>query len=149
MPGLMVDQLQNPTNVILLVILLYLAYPILASMAAPPSKIPTSHLEAYSWMPASHPDSIVWKEYTPRTLRPYDGTQDNMPILFAIRGKVYDVSSGRSFYGPGGPYGKLRRSESLAAHQLIQAFPQATSPAEMLAEDWCVECICRILTKLK
>lgn len=107
MPSATLEQLQNPTNVILVVVLLYLAYPILASLAAQPSKTPTSHLEAYSWMPASHPESIVWREYTPRTLRPYDGTSgDKMPILFAIRGKVYDVSSGRSFYGPGGPYGK-------------------------------------------
>lgn len=106
MPTVTLEQLQNPTNVILLVVLLYLAYPILASLVATPAKAPTSHLEAYSWMPASHPDSIVWQEFTPRTLRPHDGTQsDKSPILFAIRGKVYDVTSGRSFYGPGGPYG--------------------------------------------
>lgn len=34
----------------------------------------------------------------------YDGSNDNLPILVAIRGKIYDVSSGKSFYGPGGSY---------------------------------------------
>ncbi|XP_024380786.1 probable steroid-binding protein 3 [Physcomitrium patens] len=34
----------------------------------------------------------------------YNGTNDALPILVAIRGKIYDVTSGKSFYGPGGSY---------------------------------------------
>jgi len=34
----------------------------------------------------------------------YDGKNGSLPILVAIRGKIYDVSSGKSFYGPGGSY---------------------------------------------
>ena len=112
------EQLQNPTNVILLVVVLYLAYPLFVTTALPsstsplPAKAATSHLDAYSWLPAEHPESIVWKQYTPRSLRPFDGTRSaTAPILFAIRGKVYDVTSGRSFYGPGGPYGVSFSSE--------------------------------------
>ena len=103
----LLEQLQNPSNVVLLVVFLYLLYPIVFSASSDPSKPATSHLESYSWMPEHHPESIIWKEYTPRSLRQYDGTaSSNAPILFAIRGKVYDVSTGRSFYGPGGPYGE-------------------------------------------
>lgn len=103
------SEVKNPLNLALVVVLLYLLTPVVqAILPADPNKpIPTSHLEAYSWMPAKHTEAILWKEYTPRSLRPFDGTNPDhsVPILFAIRGKVYDVSSGRSFYGPGGPYG--------------------------------------------
>lgn len=34
----------------------------------------------------------------------YDGSNSNLPILVAVRGKIYDVTSGKSFYGPGGAY---------------------------------------------
>lgn len=104
------SQIQNPVNVVLLVVLSYLLLPLLSPYAFSKTRsIPTSHLESYSWLPPSHPESIVWKEYTPRSLRRYDGTSaqegpDNR-ILFAIRGRVYDVTSGRNFYGPDGPYG--------------------------------------------
>ncbi|CAM6056466.1 unnamed protein product [Sphagnum tenellum] len=37
-------------------------------------------------------------------LNKYDGTDPKKPILVAIRGSIYDVSSGKSFYGPGGSY---------------------------------------------
>lgn len=103
------SEVTNPLNIALVVVFLYLLTPVVqAILPADPNKaIPTSHLEAYSWMPSKHGEAILWKEYTPRSLRPFDGTNPDhsVPILFAIRGKVYDVSSGRSFYGPGGPYG--------------------------------------------
>lgn len=103
------SEVKNPLNIALAVVFLYLLTPVVqAILPGDPNKaVPTSHLEAYSWMPSKHGDVILWKEYTPRSLRPFDGTNPDhsVPILFAIRGKVYDVSSGRSFYGPGGPYG--------------------------------------------
>jgi len=33
-----------------------------------------------------------------------NGEDPCRPILFAVRGSVYDVSAGRDFYGPGGGY---------------------------------------------
>jgi membrane-associated progesterone receptor component len=45
----------------------------------------------------------VFRDFTPPQLQPYNGT-NNQPIYFAVRGRVFDVSSGRNFYGPNGPY---------------------------------------------
>jgi membrane-associated progesterone receptor component len=104
------DEVKNPLNIALLVVLLYLLTPVIQAVlpADPHKATPNSHMDGYSWMPAKHPEAIIWREFSPRSLRQYDGTSPDQskPILFAIRGKVYDVSSGRSFYGPGGPYGE-------------------------------------------
>lgn len=34
-------------------------------------------------------------------LSKYDGRDPMRPLLLAVRGKVYDVTPGRAFYGPG------------------------------------------------
>jgi len=48
------------------------------------------------------------RDFTPRQLKPYDGikSEDNPEgrILIGVLGKVYDMTKGKSFYGPGGPY---------------------------------------------
>jgi membrane-associated progesterone receptor component len=44
----------------------------------------------------------VFETLTPMTLARYDGRQDpSLPIYLAVKGKVYDVTPGRNFYGPG------------------------------------------------
>ena len=45
------------------------------------------------------------RDYTLAALAQYDGSDPATPLLIGIRGEVYDVTRGRSFYGPGGPYG--------------------------------------------
>ncbi|KAJ2959116.1 hypothetical protein NQZ79_g5403 [Umbelopsis isabellina] len=54
-----------------------------------------------------HPEVMLFKTYTPKELRAFDGTSDNGRILMAVNGSVYDVTRGRNFYGPGGPYGNF------------------------------------------
>ena len=54
-------------------------------------------------MPKSHPPTVLFRIYTPKTLVKYDGT-DGGRILLAINGTVFDVTAGRSFYGPGGVF---------------------------------------------
>lgn len=45
----------------------------------------------------------MFRTFTPHTLLPYSG-EAGAPVYLAVRGRVFDVSSGRNFYGPGGPY---------------------------------------------
>ena len=47
------------------------------------------------------------RNYTVAELREYDGAHGRKGILFALRGKVYDVTKGWSFYGPNGGYSML------------------------------------------
>ncbi|ANB13490.1 Dap1p [Sugiyamaella lignohabitans] len=48
-------------------------------------------------------EPLEFIDYTPSTLQKFNG-KDDPHVLLAVHGKVYDVSAGRSFYGPGGPY---------------------------------------------
>ncbi|XP_010548573.1 PREDICTED: probable steroid-binding protein 3 [Tarenaya hassleriana] len=43
-------------------------------------------------------------EFTAEQLSHYNGTDESEPIYVAIRGRVFDVTTGNSFYGPGGAY---------------------------------------------
>ena len=54
-----------------------------------------------SAIPAKHPDVIVFKNYTPKSLLPFDGTGKDGRVLMGVNGNVYDVTRGRNFYGPG------------------------------------------------
>ena len=49
------------------------------------------------------PEPILFKTYTPPELLPNNG-ENSQPVYLAVRGRVFDVTSGRNFYGPGGPY---------------------------------------------
>uniref|UniRef100_A0A3B3I362 Membrane-associated progesterone receptor component 1 n=1 Tax=Oryzias latipes TaxID=8090 RepID=A0A3B3I362_ORYLA len=44
------------------------------------------------------------RDFTLAELKPYDGLE-NPRILMAVNGKVFDVTRGKKFYGPEGPYG--------------------------------------------
>ncbi|CDO93157.1 unnamed protein product [Kluyveromyces dobzhanskii CBS 2104] len=48
-------------------------------------------------------DPIVEGKFFPRTLYKFNG-HDDEKIFIAVKGKVYDCSLGRQFYGPSGPY---------------------------------------------
>lgn len=43
-------------------------------------------------------------DLTADQLKNYDGSDEAKPIYISIRGVVFDVSAGKSFYGPGGAY---------------------------------------------
>jgi membrane-associated progesterone receptor component len=94
---------EHPINVVLLGIITYQFSSLFRSSSSPSQSqgsIPTSYNESYNWKPAKHPRCTVWKKYTPKTLEPFSG-RDGGQILLAIDGKVFDVTNGRNFYGPG------------------------------------------------
>ncbi|KAF5206000.1 Membrane steroid-binding protein [Thalictrum thalictroides] len=43
-------------------------------------------------------------ELTKEQLKQFDGSDSSKPIYVAIKGRIFDVSTGKSFYGPGGSY---------------------------------------------
>jgi membrane-associated progesterone receptor component len=79
----------TPLNLIVLAVAVYTIYSMLKP--SPPPSLPRE------------PPATVFKTFNPHTLLPYDGN-NGMPVYLAVRGKVFDVTSGRNFYGPGGPY---------------------------------------------
>ncbi|KAK0722008.1 cytochrome b5-like heme/steroid binding domain-containing protein [Lasiosphaeria miniovina] len=83
------NSLFTPLNLMLLSLFLYTVY----SFVKP---------QAPAALPKEEP-AVVFKTFTPRTLLPFNG-ENNMPVYLAVRGRVFDVTRGRNFYGPGGPY---------------------------------------------
>ncbi|GAA5876637.1 hypothetical protein JCM16303_003606 [Sporobolomyces ruberrimus] len=101
--------LLNPVNASLSILLIYLLISLIPSTPTLPHyPLPSTPLQGYNYRPLHHPKSVKWEKFTPQGLSKFDGKQPEVNgggrILFAIRRKVYDVTSGASFYGPGGPY---------------------------------------------
>jgi membrane-associated progesterone receptor component len=93
-------ELSLPINTTLSFLILYYVKNIIWPPSKETDSIATDYNLSYNWLPAKHPPTVVWKRYTPRTLEPFNG-KDGGRILLAIKGKVFDVTDGRSFYGPG------------------------------------------------
>ena len=52
-----------------------------------------------------------------------------MPVYLAVRGKVFDVTSGKNFYGPGGPY------ENFAGRDASRGLACGSFDEDMLTKD--------------
>lgn len=52
---------------------------------------------------SSQEEPIVAGKFTPHSLQKFNGT-DDPKIFISVRNRVFDVSQGATFYGPGGPY---------------------------------------------
>lgn len=53
--------------------------------------------------------------FTEEELKRYDGSEDGQPIYMAIKGVVFDVTTGKEFYGKGAPYNALVGKDSTRA----------------------------------
>ncbi|KAJ5861589.1 uncharacterized protein N7529_008899 [Penicillium soppii] len=74
------------------------------------------------------PPPTVFKTYTPKTLIEFNG-ENNRPVYLAVRGRVFDVSPGRNFYGPGGPY------ENFAGRDASRGLAHQSFDEDMLTKD--------------
>ncbi|KAJ3020626.1 UNVERIFIED_CONTAM: hypothetical protein HDU68_010089 [Siphonaria sp. JEL0065] len=87
---------QNPVNWALGAVVLYLVFAISSTEKNAAASLPK----------AKHPDVIELKNYTPKELAEFDGRKTKS-IYLSVKGRVYDVTSGASFYGPDGMYGNF------------------------------------------
>ena len=104
----------TPINLVLVSFLVFIIY--WRVRPTPPAQIPKA------------PPAVVFKTFTPPTLKPYNG-ENGMPVYLAVRGKVFDVTPRSNFYGPGGPYANFAgrdASRGLACHSFDE---------EMLTKD--------------
>ncbi|OQD76155.1 hypothetical protein PENDEC_c005G05528 [Penicillium decumbens] len=114
MPQAEVMSIASPINLILLslfVVLLYWHF-----RPTPPVVLPRG------------PDPIVFRTYTPKTLIEFNGEGDR-PVFLAVRGRVFDVTPGKNFYGPGGPY------ENFAGRDASRGLAHQSFDEEMLTKD--------------
>ncbi|KAM9333699.1 membrane-associated progesterone receptor component 1 [Pholidichthys leucotaenia] len=91
--GIFQEIFTSPLNLTLLTLCLFLLYKIFRGDKAQELG------EAEKPLP-----KLKKRDFTLEDLKLYDGTQ-NPRILMAVNGKVFDVTRGKKFYGPEGPYG--------------------------------------------
>lgn len=104
----------SPINLILLALFALIVF--MRLRPTPPQTLPKG------------PPPIVFRTFTPPTLKPFNGEKD-MPVYLAVRGRVYDVSPGRQFYGPGGPY------ENFAGRDATRGLACGSFDEDMLTKD--------------
>ncbi|KAK9509772.1 hypothetical protein O3M35_007010 [Rhynocoris fuscipes] len=85
----------SPLNLILVTIITILVYKIFKNRQT--SLTVVEHVEPE--LP-----KMKKRDFTLEELKQYDGHGPDGRILVAVNGKVFDVTRGKKFYGPGGPY---------------------------------------------
>ncbi|KAJ8724809.1 hypothetical protein PYW07_015767 [Mythimna separata] len=87
-----IEEFYSPVNLIIIAIIFVLVYKIYAKFTKVPAETPAVELPK------------IRKDMTVAELRQYDGNQADGRVLVAVNGWIFDVTRGRRFYGPGGPY---------------------------------------------
>uniref|UniRef100_D3TSE3 Putative progesterone receptor membrane component 1 n=1 Tax=Glossina morsitans morsitans TaxID=37546 RepID=D3TSE3_GLOMM len=86
----------SPMNLALVAIIAFLVYKIIKDRIEVPSMA--------SQKPPEPELPKLRRDFTVAELHQYDGTQPDGRVLMAVNGNVFDVTKGKRFYGPGGPY---------------------------------------------
>nr|XP_019961208.1 PREDICTED: neudesin [Paralichthys olivaceus] len=74
--------------------------------------------------------------FTEEELRRYDGSQDSEPVYMAVKGVVFDVTTGKEFYGKDAPYNALVGKDSTRAVAKMSLDPaDLTSDTTGLSEE--------------
>lgn len=97
-----ISNLRNPIIVALAVVLIvYIVTRVLQQtgcpFATPSTKRGTSTVKQQ--MASTAAGSL---KLTMDQLAEYDGRDASKPLYISVRGKIYDVTAGKTFYGPGG-----------------------------------------------
>jgi len=92
--SIIAEIISSPLNLLLVSLIAFLIYKIIKSRSdtGPPN------------VPAEPELPKLRKDFTVQELKKFDGNQSDGRVLVAVNGHVYDVTKGRKFYGPGGPY---------------------------------------------
>jgi len=104
----------TPLNALLLALIAFTLY-----LRLRPRSIPTL---------APTPPPILFRTFTPPTLLPHNGTT-KPTVYLAVRGRVFDVTPGKNFYGPGGPYANF------AGRDASRGLACGSFDEDMLTED--------------
>ncbi|KAL9276555.1 hypothetical protein ACSQ67_025902 [Phaseolus vulgaris] len=119
----------SPTAFFTVLAMMVVVYRTVSSMFVSPedyNKPPVVSARAHPQF--DHPEPtrqpVQLGQVTDRELRAYDGSDPNKPLLMAIKGQIYDVSTGRNFYGPGGPYAMFAGKECSRALSLLSFKPE-------------------------
>ncbi|XVE58829.1 hypothetical protein DITRI_Ditri04bG0200300 [Diplodiscus trichospermus] len=124
----------SPTEFFTILAMMVVVYTIVCGMFLGP--------EDFRQKPQKEP--IQLGDVTEEELRSYDGSDPNKPLLIAIKGQIYDVSSSKMFYGRGGSYSMFTGRDASRALAMLSFKPEDLTgnigglSAEELAvlEDW-------------
>lgn len=106
----------SPMNLALLSIICFLVYKIVRDRCEGLGSRDSAQKPAEPQLPK------LRRDFTIKELREYDGNQPDGRVLVAVNGNVYDVTKGKRFYGPGGPYASFAgrdASRNLATFSVV------------------------------
>lgn len=103
----------SPINIALVLAIIFLIYKIVVGRRE-------SNSEPLPPQPPPLP-KLKKRDMVLQELLKYDGKQPDGRVLVAINGKIFDVTRGKRFYGPGGPYSTFAGHDASRALAFFQA----------------------------